>query len=251
MATTARLGRAGLGDDPRAVPARSQKFSDSENAGAIPAPAHYPRDAGNRKPKIMTTELAIINHQSALAHLAAVAQQAQERLLKFVKGKWFVGDDEVSAGREFIAHVPQLAQGWVKFSDGKVAEQCVGIVDGFVFATRDDLGATDSSKWEKDAAGAPLDPWTPQFFLQLEDAATGELLAFVTGWQGGPAIYNLANQWMNLGKGLPLVRLAADCYWHKNFGRVEVPEFSVTGWTGASDNFAPRGGGDLDEEIPF
>jgi hypothetical protein len=44
----------------------------------------------------MTNELSIIDNQSALAHLAAVAQQAQEmRLLKFVKGKWFVGDDEL------------------------------------------------------------------------------------------------------------------------------------------------------------
>ena len=42
----------------------------------------------------MTNELSIINNQPALAHLAAVAQQAQEmRLLKFVKGVWGVGDE--------------------------------------------------------------------------------------------------------------------------------------------------------------
>ena len=48
-----------------------------------------------------------------------------------------------------------------------------------------------------------------------------------------------------------MVRLATGSYKHKTFGRVEVPEFSVTGWTGASDNLAPRAGGDVDEEIPF
>ena len=53
--------------------------------------------------------------------------------------------------------------------------------------------------------------------------------------------------------GREIIRLAADSYKHKNknFGWVDVPEFSVTGWTGASDNFAPRAGGDFEEDIPF
>jgi hypothetical protein len=199
--------------------------------------------------------LPVIKSETALTHLAAVAAQAQEmRLLKFAKGKWYVGDDELPAGREFMAHVPQLAHGWVKFVDGKVAEQRVGIVaDGFEHATRDELGDTDESKWEKDGAGAPRDPWTSQYYLPLEDAETGELLTFVTGSQGGnSAIGRLTNQFVrNVRRGLPLVRLAAGSYKHKNFGRVEVPEFAVTGWTGAFDNFAPRDVGDLDEDIPY
>jgi hypothetical protein len=49
--------------------------------------------------------LTAIKNETALTHLAAVAAQAQEmRLLKFVKGKWYVGDDELPAGHEFIAH---------------------------------------------------------------------------------------------------------------------------------------------------
>jgi hypothetical protein len=201
--------------------------------------------------------LRVIKNEAALTHLAAVAAQAVEvRLLKFVKGKFYVGGDELPAGREFVAHVQQLAHGWVKFTDGKLAEQRVGIVaDGFVLATRDELGDTDSSKWEKDGAGAPRDPWTIQYYLPLEDADSGELLTFVTGSQGGnSAIGRLTNQFVrNVHKGLPLVRLAADSYKHKNknFGWVDVPEFSVTGWTGASDNFAPRAGGDFEEDIPF
>jgi len=76
----------------------------------------------------MANELALIKNETALTHLAAVAAQAQEmRLLKFSKGNWLIGDDELSADRLFIAHVHQLAHGWVKFIDGKVADQRVGV----------------------------------------------------------------------------------------------------------------------------
>jgi hypothetical protein len=203
----------------------------------------------------MSNELVLIKNETALSHLAAVAAKAQEaRLLKFVKGKWEVGDDELPAGREFVAHVHQLMHGWVKFTDGKVAEQRVGIVsDGFALATRDELGDTDQSQWEKDHAGAPRDPWTCQYYLPLEDAETGELLTFVTGSQGGnSAIGKLTNQFVRKWRnGLPLVRLATSWYKHKNFGRVETPELIVTGWTGASGNFAPRGSDDVSDSIPF
>src|SRR3974390_3223996 len=99
----------------------------------------------------MSKELSVIsNNQTALANLAAVASQAQQmRLLKFVKGKWLIGDDEVSADRQFITHVHQLAHGWVKFSDRKVVEQRVGIVaEGFPLAEREVLGDNDTSQWE-------------------------------------------------------------------------------------------------------
>src|SRR5262249_50322017 len=42
------------------------------------------------------------------------------KLLKFVKGKWEVGDDEVPIGTEYIAHIDQLARGWVHFEDGEI-----------------------------------------------------------------------------------------------------------------------------------
>jgi len=202
----------------------------------------------------MTNQL-VVKNETALSHLAAVAAQAQEmRLLKFVKGKWVVGDDEMPVDQTFVAHAHQLAHGWVKFADGKMAEQRVGIVaDGFVLATREELGDTDSGKWERDHAGAPRDPWCKQYYLPLENAETGELLTFVTGSQGGnSAIGRLTNQFVrNVRNGLPLVRLAAGSYKHKQFGRVEVPEFSVTGWTGGGHVDVPSVGGDMSDEIPF
>jgi len=38
------------------------------------------------------------------------------RILRFVKGKYECGDDEVPLGTEFVAHLDQLARGCVKFA---------------------------------------------------------------------------------------------------------------------------------------
>ena len=169
------------------------------------------------------------------------------RLLKFVKGKWLIGDDDVSTDRQFIAHAHQLAHGWVKFSDRKVVEQRVGIVaEGFQMADRDELGDTDTSQWEIED-GKPKDPWVKQYYLPVEDADTGELLTFVTGSQGGnSAIGKLTSQFVrNVRNGLPVVQLEIGFYKHKKYGRTEVPEFRVTGWTGAP------GVRDAGDDIPF
>jgi hypothetical protein len=133
---------------------------------------NHARDAGKHRKYEMANELALIKNETALTHLAAVAAQAQEmRLLKFSKGNWLIGDDELSADRLFIAHVHQLAHGWVKFIDGKVADQRVGIVaNGFVVTDRSELGDTDRGQWEREPSGAPRDPWSKQYYLPLEDA---------------------------------------------------------------------------------
>jgi len=100
------------------------------------------------------------------------------RLLKFVKGQFLSGDNEVPAGREFIAHANQLAHGYTKFVGGKVAEQRMGLVADptFVLPERADLGDTDQSTWETDHNSKPRDPWTRQYYLPLEDNETGGLI---------------------------------------------------------------------------
>jgi hypothetical protein len=57
---------------------------------------NHARDAGKHRKYEMANELALIKNETALTHLAAVAAQAQEmRLLKFSKGNWLIGDDEL------------------------------------------------------------------------------------------------------------------------------------------------------------
>jgi hypothetical protein len=193
-----------------------------------------------------------------MARLTSFAQQAQgtqTRLVKFSKGKWFTGDDEMQAAHDFIARPHELMQGWVKFEGGKVTDRREGLVadPGFTLANRDELGDTDPANWERDPAGKPRDPWTLQYFLPLEDLKTGESLTFVTASQGGfAAIGRLMNQFVRnaADKGLPMVRLGTDSYKHKTFGRVEVPEFKVTGWTHSADKLVPPTA-DMADEIPF
>jgi hypothetical protein len=205
----------------------------------------------------MTKEIAVIEESTALAHLATVAAAAQEmRLLKFVKGKFYTGDDEVPIGREYVAHVNQLNHGWVKFSDNKVADQRIGAVaKGFVCVPREELGDTDTASWEKDGTGTPRDPWTRQYYLPLEDVESGELLTFVTGSQGGnTAVGRLASQFVrNSRNGLPIVRLNATSYKHKSFGRVETPDFPVIGWTGGEKKISTPAetAKEFNDAIPF
>jgi hypothetical protein len=89
----------------------------------------------------------VVQNQTGLARFEAVAAKAQElTLLKFVKGKYYIGNDEVALGREYIAHVSQLNHGWVKFVDGRVTDQRIGTVaEGFQPPTREELGDTDES----------------------------------------------------------------------------------------------------------
>jgi hypothetical protein len=193
----------------------------------------------------MTNDLTIANNQAALARLRAAAQASREvRLLKFTKGKYFVGDGEVAAGREFIALPDQYARGWVKFAEGKVAEQKIGLVAdmSFVLPERSDLGDTDESQWETDNDGDPKDPWVFQHYLPMIDSDTNAPFTFVTNSRGGEAaIGTLLDMWLNnINRGRPLVQLATSTYKHRNkaYGRIDVPEFKVSGWTG-DDNHEP------------
>jgi hypothetical protein len=107
-----------------------------------------------------------------------------------------------------------------------------------------------------------------QYHLALEDLETRELLTFVTGTAGGnSAIGRLCGQFArNAKNGLPIIRLAAGSYKHRSYGRVEVPDFPVIGWTGVlvtgdmvpvAEDVAPLVAaatatrGDMDDEIPF
>src|SRR5215470_834124 len=98
----------------------------------------------------MTTEskeLATIN--DAAQHFLAAANQAggQDPLLKFSKGKYYVGDEEVAIGREYTGCMEGASVGWTKFVGGKVAEQKIGrISEGFVAENREALGDTDQSE---------------------------------------------------------------------------------------------------------
>jgi hypothetical protein len=210
----------------------------------------------------MNTELT--TYEAAVTRLQKLAQEMQSsdlgKLLKFNKGSYFVGDDEVPAGTEMIAHVDQIARGWIKFRDNKVVDQQIGkAVDGFVMPSREELDDRDETAWQRDPSGVARDPWVQQYYLPMEDTETGEVAVFVTGSHGGrKAITKLLNIFTrNPRAGLPIIRLNVASYKHRTYGRIETPDFPIVGRTGApgkpTQTIEPAGASsnDLDDEIPF
>ena len=64
-------------------------------------------------------------------------------LLRFKKGKYLIGEDEIPAGREYVAFPLEWTRGWVKWEGGQIVDERVGKVgEGFVLLERDELGAT-------------------------------------------------------------------------------------------------------------
>jgi hypothetical protein len=168
---------------------------------------------------------------------AAEAGNPFGKLLKFVKGKWEIGDDEVPLGTEYIAHIDQLARGWVRFEDGKVTDfKIEKVADGIKLPTRDELPDNDPKKWtEKDADDQPRDPWVKQWYLPLIGVENNDFATFVSGSNGGDnAIGNLCRVYgHNMRDGLlPIVALKTTSYKHKKYGRIEEPDFPVVGWHG-------------------
>jgi hypothetical protein len=227
----------------------------------------------------MSTELANLHALSDTFLRAASEMQSQAlgTLLKFSKGKYFIGDDEVT-GQERIAHVPAAVYGFVKFWDGKPVAQRIGrIADGFQLPDRDDLGDNDKKEWQRDSTGKEKDPWSKQYYVPMEDIDSGEITTFVTGSDGGEKALGklfdaFARNVRNGQNGLPVIKLLSGSYRHREFGRIETPDFQVVSWDGgtviapppASGNpppaaakddpistGRPRKNSDMDDDIPF
>jgi hypothetical protein len=195
-------------------------------------------------------ELAIVD--PAANHFLAAADQAggTDPLLKFTKGHFYTGDDEVRVDdREYIALMGDVSYGWVKVVDKKVVDQKIGrIAEGFVAENRDALGDTDKSHWEIGSRNEPQDPWALQWYVPLADTGTGEGVVFVTGSAGGRrAVGNLLRTYgRNSRKGNPIVTLGTRGYKHKEFGRVEEPEIKIIGW-----DKQPTIAAEMNDSIPF
>jgi hypothetical protein len=179
----------------------------------------------------------LVKHGTIAARFLQVANETQAtelgKLLKFAKGHYQIGDDEVT-GHTCLAHVDKMMRGWVKFGDGKVADQRVGkVADGFEVPKRDELGDLDQDQWERDAAGKPRDPWALQYYLPVEDMDTGDVAVFVTSSRGGiGAIGQLCDTFAkNVRNGLPIIKLGVSSYKHKAYGRIEVPDFQIVSWS--------------------
>lgn len=211
------------------------------------------------------TVLPATHYENPWLEAAAEAGNDLGKLLKFVKGKWEIGDDTVPEATEYIAHIDQVVRGWVCFNDGKVVDRMIGkVADGFRPPLREELGNNDSKNWkETDTDGKPRDPWVAQWFLPLVGVENGDVVTFVTGSKGGiAAVADLCRIYGHKKRNglLPIVALKTGSYKHKQYGRIETPEFGIVGWGGAVNPEAAvisahtekaAVNADMDDEIPY
>jgi hypothetical protein len=195
------------------------------------------------------------------------ATEGHDKLLKFVKGKYKVGDDEVPLNTQYVVHANQLTYCWIKFRDKKVIERRIGkAIEKWMPPERDELDDNDAAKWEMGLDGKPKDPWCFQHLLPFEHLESGEVVIFVTPSVGGmiateELVREYARRLKRKGsRSLPIVKLASKEMPTKSFGKVPRPYFEVDGWEDAPDapiGAAVNGGpsapaaGEMNDEIPF
>jgi len=156
------------------------------------------------------------------------------KLLKFIKGQYFIGEEEVESGTQYAALMFEERRGWVKFVDGKPVDYRIGLVrDGYVPPSRESLGDNDPAYWPTNKRGEPQDIWVKQAYLPILDTESGEMLCFVTGSQGGgQALRGTMDRYRSKAhtSEVPIISLHSDSYPHDIYGRVFIPIFKIVGW---------------------
>jgi hypothetical protein len=107
--------------------------------------------------------------------------------LKFSKGDFLRGQDGavVPIGTKFVADMPNLTTGWVRWNSGAPTERILGRVgEGWVPPCRAELGDADKGVWETDTEGRPRDPWQMSNELPLI-SKDGSVETFATSSRGG------------------------------------------------------------------
>jgi len=161
-------------------------------------------------------------------------------LLRFKNGGFFIGDDEVEVGHEYIAYPFDAMRGFVQWKDDTVVQQRLGRIRDAFILEREDLPEDED--------------WKPQHALPLEDPETGEFVAFVSGSFGGKkAINNLISTTARAvkagrGQATPLIRLAAGSFTSKQYGRIACPSFEIVKQT---MEVKPTIKEETSDEIPF
>jgi hypothetical protein len=168
------------------------------------------------------------------------------KLLKFTKfGEWIAGEtnEEITLGTEMIAHMGELQIGWIKWVDGKPAEQVMGrVCDNFQPPRRSELGDTDQNEWDVDqTSGKPRDPWQFSNYLLLA-SFDNELYTYAASSRGGiQAIGKLSDEYGHAMRHrpdqFPMVRLGQGSYDHPNkaYGEIRFPVLEIVGWAPRED----------------
>ena len=179
--------------------------------------------------------------------------------LKFVKGEFQFGvDGEVlSLGTRLVPNMAELRAGFLKWKNGEpVDEAMVHIAQGKPIPQREDLDDQDTTTWELDPNGAPLDPWGNINTVPFKNPETGQEFIFSTGAKGGiNAVGKLssafgAQRHKHDGK-LPIVEIGSGSYRHRVYGDVAYPKFKIVGWQDENKLIAGKDEALPNDDIPF
>ena len=169
--------------------------------------------------------------------VAAKEDAGFDKLLKFKKGEYLIGEELVPLGTEYIAHAVGWTKCWIKFVDGGVVERkTYRVAYGERPPEREDLDDLDRDKWPEGLDGNPADPWVYQYLLPLEHLPSGEVVIFVTSSAGGRrAVADLCSAYAKrVGKrancGQPIVKLAKAEMPTKKIRQGARPYFEIIGW---------------------
>jgi len=190
---------------------------------------------------MMNNIVKIENHLPATECASPWAELATEygnqTLLKYVKGEWSIGEEEVPLGTKYVAFIDELACGFIKFNEDekpKVRLEKLKFGKDKV-PKREDCGDLDKDGWEIGDDGNPADPWQPIMQLPLSPLdCIGELVMFSAIGTGGArsAVADLCGIYDRSPRNglLPIIELRTRSYKHRKYGVVHVPVLKLASW---------------------
>jgi hypothetical protein len=147
-------------------------------------------------------------------------------------------DEKLDLMRRYIARLPDMWIGWIKFNgEGEPPSRVGGLLyDGYVMPPREALGDTDESNWPLGLDDQPTDPWLHQQLIPIQDDGTWEVLTFgTTSTTGRTAVGALLRAYNRMRRAdpnaVPIIQLVPSSYQHRTFGKVNIPAFKICGKT--------------------
>jgi hypothetical protein len=189
--------------------------------------------------------------------------------LVFRKGEYFIDEEQVPVGSEYLAHPEAGVKVWRKYDGERLVEHLVyNVAKGEKPPEREDLDDwPQNENWPTDDSGEAYDPWALVYLLPFEKVEMGEMIIFSTRSMGGRrSVADLARAWTQRCKrvtncGLPIIKLAVTTFYSKKAkGDVKRSLFTIVGWddrnpptSGGAEVLPPNksGGDEMNDKIPF
>src|SRR5260370_26796930 len=112
----------------------------------------------NKKLKLLKEKTPATQYDNPWLEAADEAGGGFEKLLKFMKGEWQIGEETLPEGKEFIALIDEVARGYVKFQDKAVVDRRIVKARDGKSPKREELDDIDPDKWGIGGDGKPRHP---------------------------------------------------------------------------------------------